>query len=290
MCGRTQATLDDTAAAIEATGQRALALTADVTKADEVNTLIDQIVSAWGRLDIACNNAGVNNWVEAAEMSEEDWDWIYDTNVKGAFLCSQAEGRAMMAAGSGSIINLASISARITNRPQPQSHYNSSKAALVQLSKSMAAEWAAHGVRVNSLSPGYTRTEMADAPAHPRGPADLETRHAAGPDGRGGGTAGRRGVPGLRRLVLRHRSRPDRGWRLHRLVTPPAFALPAPAGGTRAWGIKGEIKGELSLASPPPMGAGWRETVLTDFLARIREFSGHKVGDAMPGRQRVEGR
>ena len=164
VCGRTQATLDDTAAAIEATGQRALALTADVTKADEVNALIDQILSAWGRLDIACNNAGVNNWVEAAEMSEEDWDWIYDTNVKGAFLCSQAEARAMIAAGQGSIINLASISARITNRPQPQSHYNSSKAALVQLTKSMAAEWAAHGVRVNSLSPGYTRTEMADAP------------------------------------------------------------------------------------------------------------------------------
>ena len=164
VCGRTQETLDSTAAAIEDTGQRALALTADVTKADEVNDLVDRIVDAWGRLDIACNNAGVNNWVDAAGMSEEDWDWIYDTNVKGAFLCSQAEARVMIAAGSGSIINLASISARITNRPQPQSHYNSSKAALVQLSKSMAAEWAPHGVRVNSLSPGYTRTEMADAP------------------------------------------------------------------------------------------------------------------------------
>ena len=139
-------------------------LTADVTKADEVHALIEQILDAWGQLDVACNNAGVNNWVKAAEMSEEDWDWVYDTNVKGAFLCSQAEGRAMIAAGRGSIINLASISARITNRPQPQSHYNSSKAALVQLTKSMAAEWAAHGVRVNSLSPGYTRTEMADAP------------------------------------------------------------------------------------------------------------------------------
>ena len=164
ICGRTQATLDEAAAAIEATGQRALALTADVTKADEVDSLVDRIVDAWGRVDIACNNAGVNNWVDAAEMSEEDWDWIYDTNVKGAFLCSQAEARVMIGSGSGSIINLASISARITNRPQPQSHYNSSKAALVQLSKSMAAEWAPHGVRVNSLSPGYTRTEMADAP------------------------------------------------------------------------------------------------------------------------------
>ena len=210
--------------------------------------LIDSILSAWGRLDIACNNAGVNNWVEAAEMSEEDWDWIYDTNVKGAFLCSQAEGRAMMAAGSGSIINLASISARITNRPQPQSHYNSSKAALVQLSKSMAAEWASHGVRVNSLSPGYTRTEMADAPRTREAQPIWNRDTPAGPDGRGGGTAGRRGVPGLRRRVVRHRPRPDRGWRLHRLVAPPAFALPVPAGRTRAWGIKGE----LSLASPPP--------------------------------------
>ncbi len=164
VCGRTQATLDEAAAAIEATGQRAQALTADVTKADEVDSLVDRIVDDWGRLDIACNNAGVNNWVDAVGMSEEDWDWIYDTNVKGAFLCSQAEARVMIAAGRGSIINLASISARITNRPQPQSHYNSSKAALVQLSKSMAAEWAPHGVRVNSLSPGYTRTEMADAP------------------------------------------------------------------------------------------------------------------------------
>ena len=164
VCGRTQATLDDAAAAIENAGRRALALTADITKADEVNALIDRIVDAWGRLDIACNNAGVNNWVDAAEMTEEDWDWIYDTNVKGAFLCSQAEARVMVAAGRGSIINLASISAIITNRPQPQSHYNSSKAALVQLSRSLAAEWAPHGVRVNSLSPGYTRTEMADAP------------------------------------------------------------------------------------------------------------------------------
>ena len=237
VCGRTQATLDDTAGAIEATGQRALALTADVTKADEVNGLIDQIVSAWGRLDIACNNAGVNNWVEAAEMSEEDWDWIYDTNVKGAFLCSQAEGRAMIAAGRGSIINLASISARITNRPQPQSHYNSSKAALVQLSKSMAAEWASHGRAGELAEPRLHPYGNGRRSPHAGGPADLESRHAAGPDGRGGGTAGRRGVPGLRRLVVRHRPRPDRGWRLHRLVTPPDFALPAPAGWTRAWGI-----------------------------------------------------
>ncbi len=164
VCGRTQAALDDTAAAIEAAGQKALAIRTDVTQADQVAALVQTILRAWGRLDAACNNAGVNNWAPAAELSETDWDWVYDTNVKGAFLCAQAEGRAMLAAGRGSIINLASISARITNRPQPQAHYNSSKAALVQLSKSLAGEWAPHGVRVNALSPGYTRTEMADAP------------------------------------------------------------------------------------------------------------------------------
>ena len=164
VCGRTQATLDDTAAAIEAAGQRALALTAEGTQADQITSVVDCIVKEWNQLDVACNNAGVNNWVDSVDLSETDWNWIYDTNVKGAFFSAQAEGRVMIAAGSGSIINLASMSARVTNRPQMQAHYNSSKAALVQLTKSLAAEWASSGVRVNSLSPGYTRTEMADAP------------------------------------------------------------------------------------------------------------------------------
>ena len=107
----------------------------------------------------------------------------------------------------------------------------------MQLSKSMAAEWAAHGVRVNSLSPGYTRTEMADAPrtreAQPIWNRDTPLGRMAEVEELQGAAV----FLALRRLVLRHRPRPDRGWRLHRLVTPPAFVPPAPAGRTRAWGI-----------------------------------------------------
>jgi NAD(P)-dependent dehydrogenase (short-subunit alcohol dehydrogenase family) len=164
ICGRTPSTLDETAAAIEGAGGRALAIPADVTQVEDVQRVVATIIETWGSLNVACNNAGVNNWVDSVNLAESDWDWIYDTNTKGAFFCTQAEARVMIAAGSGSIINLASMSARVTNRPQMQAHYNSSKAALVQLTKSLAAEWAPLGVRVNTLSPGYTRTEMADAP------------------------------------------------------------------------------------------------------------------------------
>lgn len=162
--GRTITTLERTAAEIESRGRGALAIAGDVTIPADVARMVDTVVKAWGRLDIGVNNAGVNNWVEAMNMSEADWDWVFDTNVKGVFLCAQAQARAMFPNRYGKIINIASISAQITNRPQPQVHYNASKAAVVQLTKSLAAEWAPQGIRVNSISPGYTRTEMADAP------------------------------------------------------------------------------------------------------------------------------
>ncbi len=164
VAGRTQTTLDAALKDIRAAGQEGLAVVADVTQADQVERMIGAVVDRWGRLDIAINNAGVNNWVEAVDMSETDWDWAFDTNVKGVFLCAQAEARAMIPTGYGKIINIASMSASIVNRPQPQTHYNASKAAVVHLTKSLAAEWAPHGIRVNTISPGYTRTEMADTP------------------------------------------------------------------------------------------------------------------------------
>ena len=164
VCGRTQATLDQAAAQIEAVGSRAQAITADVMCAEEMRGAVQTVVDNWGQLDIAVNNAGITTWVDAVELSEDDWDRVVDTNLKGVFLGSREAARVMIPREMGVIINVASISAQIVNRPQRQAHYSTSKAGGVQLTKALATEWATHGIRVNAVSPGYTRTEMADTP------------------------------------------------------------------------------------------------------------------------------
>jgi NAD(P)-dependent dehydrogenase (short-subunit alcohol dehydrogenase family) len=96
-------------------------------------------------------------------MSEEDWNKIIDINLKGVFLCSQAAARIMIPQKSGNIINIASMSGISVNVPQKQAVYNTSKAGVAMLTKSLALEWAPYGVRVNSISPGYMKTEMTMA-------------------------------------------------------------------------------------------------------------------------------
>ncbi|MBL8130843.1 MAG: glucose 1-dehydrogenase [Anaerolineae bacterium] len=168
-CGASVAIVDlslekseEVAHELMAKGVQAIAVRADVTKPADATAMVDAVMKAWGKLTIGVNNAGVGQWVDSDKMSEADWDRMLDINLKGVFLCSQAESRVMIPAGYGKIINTASMSGHISNTPQNQAAYNASKAGVLHLTRSLAAEWAPKGVRVNSISPGYTRTQLVD--------------------------------------------------------------------------------------------------------------------------------
>lgn len=147
-------------AEVESAGGRALAVEADVTSPDDMAEAVARIERDLGDLSLAVNAAGIANASPAEDMPLAQWQKVYDIDVTGVFLSCQAEGRAMLAHGRGSIVNVASMSGTIVNRGLNQVHYNSAKAAVQHLSKSLAMEWATRGVRVNSVSPGYTATPM----------------------------------------------------------------------------------------------------------------------------------
>ena len=161
---RTDDGLADTVTMIENTGRKALAITADVTDRGALDAAVAQTEADLGALTIAVNSAGVANANPAEDMTEEQYQTLMDINMKGVFFSCQAEANAMLKNGKGSIINIASMSGVIVNRGLMQVHYNSSKAGVIHMSKSMAMEWVDRGVRVNSISPGYTATPMNTRP------------------------------------------------------------------------------------------------------------------------------
>jgi NAD(P)-dependent dehydrogenase (short-subunit alcohol dehydrogenase family) len=163
----------------------ALAVSADVTDTESVAAMLSTVTSELGPVDILVNNAGVCFHRPALEVPEDEWRAVWDVNVDGVWRCSRAVGAQMVERGSGVIVNIGSISAEIVNRPQWQPAYNASKAAVHQLTKSLAAEWAPYGVRVNALAPGYVKTEMApvdDPRFRPRWIDDAPMQRAAVPE------------------------------------------------------------------------------------------------------------
>jgi NAD(P)-dependent dehydrogenase (short-subunit alcohol dehydrogenase family) len=142
-------------------GRRTTVATGDVSKHDDVRRIVDQALETHGRIDILVNNAGICFHRPALEVPDEEFAEVFDVNVTGLWRMSTAVAPSMIEMGGGSIVNVGSISAMIVNRPQWQPAYNASKAAVHQLTKSLAAEWAPHHIRVNAIAPGYVNTEMA---------------------------------------------------------------------------------------------------------------------------------
>ena len=141
-------------------GKRALAIKVDVTKKADIEKAFTAAAKQLGGLDIVINNAGVCIHEAAEDTPEEHYDFVVDTDMKGVFFCCQAAAALMKPQKKGSIINIASMSGSIANYPQKQAHYNAAKAGVILLTKCLAVEWVDYGIRVNSISPGYTRTEM----------------------------------------------------------------------------------------------------------------------------------
>ncbi|MCG8420270.1 MAG: SDR family oxidoreductase [Proteobacteria bacterium] len=142
-------------------GIRAEALPLDVCKSADVDKAAADIIGRHHRVDILVNNAGVaKSNVRAEDTSDEHWRFHMNVNLDGLFWCCRAFGRQMLEQGNGSIVNIGSMSGFIVNKPQPQAFYNASKAAVHQLTRSLAAEWGAKGVRVNAVAPTYIETRL----------------------------------------------------------------------------------------------------------------------------------
>ncbi len=183
--GRELQTLEKTASEIATEECPVTPIRCDLASADEINSLVDRVISEHGHIDTLVNVGGVNRRKPALEISEEDYDFILDINLKGAYLLSCAVGRQMIARQSGNQINITSLN---NDRPLVNvSPYAISKAGMGQMTKALACEWGPHGVRVNGLAPGFILTDLtrklwSDPTMHAWGKANTPQQRLGVPD------------------------------------------------------------------------------------------------------------
>ena len=157
----------DTAEEIRQIGRKAISMTGDITDEKQMTECMDRVLREWDKVDICFCNAGTFQDIPAEDMPLEEFERVIRVNLTGAFITARAAGKTMIEMGvPGSIVLTASMSGHIANIPQCQCAYNASKAGVIMLGKSLAVEWARHGIRVNTISPGYIRT-WSDEPLKP---------------------------------------------------------------------------------------------------------------------------
>lgn len=151
---------NETSKEVVALGRRSIAIKVDVSKSDEVEKMVERIISEFGRIDILVNNAGITRDKLILRMTEEDWDQVIDVNLKGTFNCTKAAIKYMSKQKSGKIVNIASVSGEMGN--PGQANYSASKAGVIGFTKTIAREFAQRGINVNAIAPGYIETPMTE--------------------------------------------------------------------------------------------------------------------------------
>jgi 3-oxoacyl-[acyl-carrier protein] reductase len=152
---------EETAKEIQSMGQRSLAIKSNVADLKDVESMVGTIVEKLGRIDILVNNAGITRDRLILRMTEEDWDAVLDVNLKGTFNCTKAAIRYMSKQKSGKIVSIASVTGEMGN--PGQANYGASKAGVIGFTKTIAREFAARGINVNAIAPGFIQTAMTDA-------------------------------------------------------------------------------------------------------------------------------